>query len=98
VDRTGLLARGASAASEHTAGPLGSPTATTLSGSAGASQVRMKRRHYAGISVTSLLLSIGGVALVALTGSERRDVTSAASAVEGDVMAPLALDAAAPSQ
>jgi hypothetical protein len=94
VDRTGLLARGASPASEHTAGRTGSPTATTLSGSAGASQVRVKRRSYAIIGVTSLLVSIGGVALVVRAGSERRAVTGAASAVEGDVAAPVALDAA----
>ena len=52
----------------------------------------MKRRSYVVIGVTTLLVSIGGVALVALAGSERQGVTRAPSAVEGEAAAPVTPD------
>lgn len=93
VDRTSLMSRGASAAIDHPGGSPHSPTATTLSGSAGAAQLRSRRRSYAIIGATSLLVSIGGLAAAMLASSERSGSLTAASTVEGPAAPPEALDA-----
>src|SRR6185503_20267896 len=64
ADRTTLMSRGPSAVVEVPSGRVQAPNATTLSSSAGTSQSMTKRRSYAVIGITSLVVSIVGAAVL----------------------------------